>query len=152
MMVKKTTTPTVEAVSVAMNQAKLTIFQVEDTTPASIRQDSLLTASLPVGEHNAVHASELAARLGLRTHRALRAHIAAARRRGVLVCSSSAGYFLPESAAEAAACSARLTKSARSVLACVRPLRRVPLDGQTVITEQEVVPAKESEAQCGEKG
>ena len=50
---------------------------------------------LPFGEENAIHQKELAKRLNIKPDK-LKAEIRAARIRGVEICSTQAGYFLPK--------------------------------------------------------
>lgn len=53
----------------------------------------------PTGKGNAISARELAAKLGI-TERVLRDIITEERVRGVVICSSVAGYYLPENREE----------------------------------------------------
>ena len=112
--------------------------------------DFALRQALGTGEENAVHAAELAGLLGVKTARGVRQIVNAARRRGVPVCSSDAGYFLPATAAELARAALRLRAAGLACLVASAHLRADALDGQMKIDDDEAGKGHDGNAQGGE--
>lgn len=79
---------------------------------------------LGTGEANAIKGKDLAERLGFSDSRILQADIAKARKNGVMILSSSAGYFLPADNAEVQRFVNTLTNRALHTLQALRTAKR----------------------------
>ena len=81
------------------------------------------TAMLDFGEENAVSAAYLNRISGL-TAREIRAETEAARRAGVPICTTSAGYYIALTESEKTACIERLRRQAQAILRTASALER----------------------------
>ena len=86
---------------------------------------------LPTGKENAISARELAAKLGV-SDRVLRDLVTTDRVKGIVICSSSAGYYLPASKNEIREFCNFMEKRAKHSFVAIQSARRAlgEIDGQ----------------------
>lgn len=78
---------------------------------------------LPTGKNNAISARELAAKLGV-SDRVLRDIVTGDRVKGIVICSSSAGYYLPASKDEIKEFCSFMDKRAKHSFIAIQSARR----------------------------
>lgn len=78
---------------------------------------------LPTGKNNAISARELAAKLGV-SDRVLRDIVTGDRVKGIVICSSSAGYYLPASKDEIKEFCSFMEKRAKHSFIAIQSARR----------------------------
>lgn len=90
---------------------------------------------LPTGKENAISARELAAKLGV-SDRVLRDLVTTDRVKGIVICSSSAGYYLPASKNEIREFCNFMEKRAKHSFIAIQSARRAPgeIEGQQEFT------------------
>lgn len=98
--------------------AQLFIAHPDFTPPPAPRQSNIRFL-IPIGEANAISMRDLAALTGV-TERTLRHQIAADRERGLLIASSDAGYFFPETEKERQRYIRRMRARLRSTASIIR--------------------------------
>lgn len=98
----------------------------------------LIANLLPTGKENAIPIKELVQLCGLSSARELQIYIAAERKAGAVICSSTTGgYFLPASHEEMAEFCKALENRAKNTFAAIQSVKRAlnKLEGQQVFKE-----------------
>lgn len=92
-----------------------------------------LKSILPTGKLNAISARDLAVKLGV-SDRVLRDIVTAERVKGVVICSSSAGYYLPDNRDEIREFCNFMEKRAKHSFIAIQSARRAlgEVEGQQV--------------------
>ena len=94
-----------------------------------------LKSILPTGKLNAISARDLAVKLGV-SDRVLRDIVTAERVKGVVICSSSAGYYLPDNRDEIREFCNFMEKRAKHSFIAIQSARRTlgEVEGQQAFT------------------
>ena len=98
-----------------------------------------IASILPVGKRNAIPTVELVKRVGCKSARELQQYIAAERKAGAVICSSTTGgYFLPANHRETAEFCKALENRAKNTFIAIQSARRaleIPEGQQDIETE-----------------
>lgn len=98
-----------------------------------------IASILPVGKRNAISTEELVKRVGCKSARELQQYIAAERKAGAVICSSTTGgYFLPANHRETAEFCKALENRAKNIFIAIQSARRaleIPEGQQDIETE-----------------